>query len=115
MGSVMADRVPDIREDSVPKRQKIEKPRKCDYRQRAHCNPLADSFIVYPESPDHVDWSVHFPHFVESGKEDPLTVPLQNNTATHPLTYSDTPVCPKRNGQDGRAVDFLDVGCGFGG
>ena len=53
MGSV--ERVPDILEDSLPKRQKIEKPRKCDYRQRAHCNPLADSFIVYPESPDHVE------------------------------------------------------------
>eukprot|EP00400_MALV-I_sp_L67-5_P001183 gene1183-970_t len=108
--------MPDKLEDSQPKRQKIEKPRKCDYRQRAHCNPLADSFIIYPRTPDHVDWSVHFPHFVAplSGV-DPLDVPLQNNTATHPLSYTDEPVSDQVNGKSSRSVDFLDVGCGFGG
>lgn len=26
-----------------------------------HCNPLADSFLAYPRSPDFVDWAAHFP------------------------------------------------------
>ncbi|KAF4739444.1 tRNA (guanine-N(7)-)-methyltransferase, partial [Perkinsus olseni] len=37
------------------------KPKKADFRQRAHCNPLSDPLMVYPVSPRHVDWSMHFP------------------------------------------------------
>ena len=28
-----------------------------------HCNPLSDSYLAYPTTPDHVDWSLHFPAF----------------------------------------------------
>ena len=32
----------------------------------------------------------------------------------HPIKYPE-PVAPNLNGREGRQVDFVDVGCGFGG
>jgi len=48
------------------KRAKIEKPKKSDYRQRAHCNPLSDFLSPYPISPDHCDWSLAYPEICEA-------------------------------------------------
>eukprot|EP00439_Symbiodinium_sp_Y106_P077992 s2628_g16.t2 len=118
---------------TVPAKSKIEKPKKADFRQRAHCNPLCDWGDCYPASPDHVDWSVHFPSFFEGSLER-----LQLNTAENPIEYLGV-VPDARNGKDSRflrkqrftrslkavfespreagthKVRFLDVGCGFGG
>mmetsp|Transcript_82363 Transcript_82363/g.191262 ORF Transcript_82363/g.191262 Transcript_82363/m.191262 type:complete len:340 (+) Transcript_82363:26-1045(+) len=103
---------------------KIEKPKKADYRQRAHCNPLSDFVDNYPISPDHVDWSVHFPQAFEEAQRDlaAASAPkeqggdvLKLNTADWPITYPALPVAPTLSGRSGPRVRFLDVGCGFGG
>lgn len=85
-------------------------PKKRDFRQRAHCNPLSDSYLVYPPSPDFVDWSVHFPALF--GRSD--SPPLALNTIDWPVRYPDR-VDDKLNGRAGPRVDFVDVGCGYGG
>lgn len=109
--------------------EKIEKPKKADFRQRAHCNPLSDFVSNYPISPDHVDWSVHFPRAfghterctAEAGGDVPMASSssgpniLRLNTRDHPIEYQAIPVAPSLNGCAGPAVRFLDVGCGFGG
>lgn len=63
-------------------------PRKRFYRARAHSNPLSDSHFPVPVSPAHVDYSLHYPHYLpSSGQLDACS----------------------------RKVQFADVGCGFGG
>lgn len=61
-------------------------PKKRDYRQRAHCNPLSDRNIPYPLNPDVVDWTEFYPV-------------LQKNPESIPEH------CPT----------ILDIGCGYGG
>jgi tRNA (guanine-N7-)-methyltransferase len=61
-------------------------PRKHDYRQRAHCNPLSDRDIPYPLSPDEFDWVDFFPI---------LASPDHGITKPYPT--------------------ILDIGCGYGG
>jgi len=71
-------------------------PQKKYYRQRAHSNPLADHTFVYPISPVEADWSVHFPTLFSgsfSGSEPPEAKKTKN----------------------AHAVEFVDVGCGYGG
>ncbi|CAJ1333921.1 unnamed protein product [Effrenium voratum] len=93
-------------------RGKVEKPKKGDYRQRAHCNPLCDWGDTYPASPDHVDWSVHFPSFFPGDGVNHL----QLNTSENPIQYPESAVRPECSGKAGpHQVRFLDVGCGFGG
>lgn len=105
-----------------PTKRKIEKPKKADFRQRAHCNPLSDFVDKYPVSPDHVDWSVHYPEvFAAQVRSD--TAPagagtvgvLRLNTQECPIEYSAEPVDAALNGRHGPQVRFLDVGCGYGG
>jgi len=88
---------------------KIEKPKKSDYRQRAHVNPLSDtSAIAYPITPYHIDWSMFYP-MLFPGHGNPNDIYL--NTATYKISFPDEPV-----GAQFRAFpDFLDIGCGFGG
>ncbi|CAK4032259.1 tRNA (guanine-N(7)-)-methyltransferase [Lecanosticta acicola] len=40
-----------------------ELPQKKYYRQRAHANPFSDHDLTYPESPEAMDWSLHFPAY----------------------------------------------------
>jgi len=112
-----------------PTRGKVEKPKKADFRQRAHCNPLSDFVDTYPVSPDYVDWSVHFPEaFVgvraavagdlaagSAGADSAGKDTLRLNTAECPISYTATPVAAALSGRSGPAVRFLDVGCGYGG
>jgi hypothetical protein len=65
-------------------------PKKKFYRQRAHCNPLNDSAMDVPLTPAALDWSAHFPAFV--------------NPDGSAKVESVEPV-----------VRIADVGCGFGG
>ncbi|CAE6406341.1 tRNA (guanine-N7-)-methyltransferase [Rhizoctonia solani AG-1 IB] len=37
-------------------------PQKRHYRQRAHANPFSDHYLVYPASPEEMDWSPHYPN-----------------------------------------------------
>lgn len=62
-------------------------PRKRFYRARAHSNPLSDSHFPIPISPNHVDFSQHYPQYFPS---------------------SDGKDCSKK-------IEFADIGCGFGG
>lgn len=107
---------------------KIEKPKKADFRQRAHCNPLSDFVDCYPISPDYVDWSVHFPSAFADARRELLAAGaagvedgergdevLRLNTADAPIAYPSAPVAPALSGRRGPRVRFLDVGCGFGG
>jgi len=116
----------------------IKAPRKRDFRQRAHCNPLADAFTNYPTSPDYVDWSQHFPQpIIEeevsgAGEENRncydryLATPF--NTFDHPVGYPNVPVQNELNGliyyndmlnknwpQVQAGPTILDIGCGYGG
>ena len=74
---------------------KVMIPQKRWYRQRAHANPFSDHMLQYPPSPADMDWSTHFPDFVE---------PQQDDQAD--------PALPPRLKQP---VRFADIGCGFGG
>ncbi|TMS35564.1 hypothetical protein L596_002942 [Steinernema carpocapsae] len=56
-------------------------PQKKFYRQRAHANPMSDHDIIYPRTPQEMEWSGY---------------------------YDDTDMT-------GRRVEFVDVGCGYGG
>ncbi|KAJ8948175.1 hypothetical protein NQ318_010448 [Aromia moschata] len=60
-------------------------PQKRFYRQRAHSNPIADHCFDYPQTPDEMDWSKYYPDKV------------------------------KPNCQEHLAVEFADIGCGYGG
>nr|XP_024214956.1 uncharacterized protein LOC106677331 isoform X3 [Halyomorpha halys] len=62
-------------------------PQKKYYRQRAHTNPIADHSISYPRSPAVVDWRGLFPNYFPINGKDSVE----------------------------KKVEFLDVGCGYGG
>ncbi|AFZ80214.1 tRNA guanine-n-7-methyltransferase, putative [Theileria equi strain WA] len=94
----------------------IEFPKKALYRQRAHCNPLSDSYIAYPASPRFVNWSKRYPR---DGQEDTF---LQFNTRDYPEDYSIVSGISRLFGvktatesDDYPKVTILDIGCGYGG
>jgi len=62
-------------------------PKKRDFRQRAHCNPLSDRHIPYPLNSDVIDWSDVYPILKD-------------------------PACPIA---EPRSPTILDIGCGYGG
>ncbi|KAB8260588.1 hypothetical protein BDV32DRAFT_122710 [Aspergillus pseudonomiae] len=73
---------------------KVKLPQKKFYRQRAHANPFSDHRLDYPLSPAHMDWSSHYPAFVNPDPE-------QTNLADARKLLKD--------------VEVVDIGCGFGG
>ncbi|PKX92560.1 tRNA (guanine46-N7)-methyltransferase [Aspergillus novofumigatus IBT 16806] len=72
----------------------IKLPKKKYYRQRAHANPFSDHHLKYPLSPAHMDWSSHYPAFVDPD-------PSHTNLAGARKLLKD--------------VEVVDIGCGFGG
>lgn len=72
-------------------------PQKRYFRQRAHTNPIADHLFDYPAKPDDADWSALYPYYfkrADDRAEDRLDlIEIQSN----------------------KQVDFLDIGCGYGG
>ncbi|KAL4787245.1 putative methyltransferase-domain-containing protein [Aspergillus varians] len=72
----------------------LKLPQKKYYRQRAHANPFSDHLLKYPLSPAHMDWSTHFPAFVNPD-------PTQTNLEGARKLLKD--------------VEVVDIGCGFGG
>lgn len=72
-------------------------PQKKYYRQRAHSNPLSDHTFDYPVKPDAMDWSEHYPIFKKTSEEETDSV------------------SPKRRKLDDPCVEFVDIGCGYGG
>ncbi|KAE8161013.1 hypothetical protein BDV40DRAFT_199339 [Aspergillus tamarii] len=73
---------------------KVKLPQKKFYRQRAHANPFSDHRLDYPLSPAHMDWSSHYPAFVNPDPE-------KTNLAGARKLLKD--------------VEVVDIGCGFGG
>lgn len=75
-----------IDESSFVEGHQVDLPKKRFYRQRAHSNPFSDHQLEYPGSPEEMDWTKLYPHYVdpESGK----------------MT---------------KKVTIADIGCGFGG
>ncbi|KAK2773954.1 tRNA (guanine-N(7)-)-methyltransferase (tRNA(m7G46)-methyltransferase) [Emmonsiellopsis sp. PD_33] len=69
----------------------IKLPQKRLYRQRAHANPFSDHL---PISPAHMDWSTHFPAYIDPNPEN------VNLSGARRLT---------------KDVEVADIGCGFGG
>ncbi|KAG7668324.1 hypothetical protein KSW81_002216 [Nannochloris sp. 'desiccata'] len=66
----------------------VKLPKKAKYRQRAHSNPLVDAHFDIPLNPDHMNWQQEFPEL-----------------------YAEAVA----RGTPPPQVDFVDVGCGFGG
>ncbi|KAB8079123.1 hypothetical protein BDV29DRAFT_99436 [Aspergillus leporis] len=73
---------------------KVKLPQKKFYRQRAHANPFSDHQLDYPLSPAHMDWSSHYPAYVNPDSE-------QTTLSGAPKLLKD--------------VEVVDIGCGFGG
>ncbi|KAL2837922.1 hypothetical protein BJY01DRAFT_220442, partial [Aspergillus pseudoustus] len=69
-------------------------PQKKYYRQRAHANPFSDHLLEYPLTPGHMDWSTHFPAYMNPD------VTQTNATGARNLL---------------KDVEVVDIGCGFGG
>ncbi|XP_053991003.1 uncharacterized protein LOC128883053 [Hylaeus volcanicus] len=99
-------------QDNVRKETNSTLPRKCFFRQRAHCNPLSDAYLSYPPSPDYVDWRLHYPSFFKSNDTEKLYL----NTTSHPIDYAHV-IDDQFNGKSisTSRVEILDVGCGYGG
>ncbi|KJR85329.1 tRNA (guanine-N7-)-methyltransferase [Sporothrix schenckii 1099-18] len=74
-----------------------ELPQKKFYRQRAHANPFSDHNLVYPTSPEAMDWPSLYPDFFPSSNEDASSTIATTTTTTTPR------------------VEVADIGCGFGG
>ncbi|XP_038053128.1 tRNA (guanine-N(7)-)-methyltransferase-like [Patiria miniata] len=70
-------------------------PQKKFYRQRAHSNPHSDHSFEYPVDPDGMDWSDLYPAFCAGSQAECGT----SNSESQPKAQ----------------VEFLDVGCGYGG
>ncbi|SJK85884.1 tRNA (guanine-N7-)-methyltransferase [Babesia microti strain RI] len=81
-------------------------PRKADYRQRAHCNPLSDSLIPYPITPRHTPWHLYYPR-LNTGN-DYTTDIISLNTNMFPQSYD------KLYAGNPANVTILDIGCGYG-
>jgi len=65
-------------------------PRKRNYRQRAHCNPLNDGQFYAPKHPGELDWKSHYEEFYARREG-------------------------KAEEAEALKVRFADIGCGFGG
>ncbi|KAJ5217345.1 tRNA (guanine-N(7)-)-methyltransferase [Penicillium chermesinum] len=72
----------------------VQLPQKRFFRQRAHANPFSDHQLDYPLTPAHMDWSSHYPAFVD------------------PDTSKTTLSGGRKLVKD---VEVVDIGCGFGG
>jgi tRNA (guanine-N7-)-methyltransferase len=79
------------------KRKKAIKPY---HKIKAHANPLSDYSFEYPSSPDDVDWSKHYTSFFSS-KPSEIVKDKEDNDNTMQVIKP--------------AVEFADVGCGYGG
>ncbi|CCF40227.1 tRNA (guanine-N(7)-)-methyltransferase [Colletotrichum higginsianum] len=85
-----------------------ELPRKKFYRQRAHANPFSDHQLVYPASPESMNWTQYYPAFAvedeKPGTADAAVSDANALDASKPKTRS-----LKKD------VEVVDIGCGFGG
>lgn len=88
----------------------FECPKKSDYRQRAHCNPLSDPKFAKPPSPDHVDWNLLYP--LINGSQYKQTLPV--NCSNMPASYDCDLSLVTPHASRSIRPSMLDIGCGFG-
>lgn len=94
----------------------VELPKKADYRMRAHCNPLSDTAFPFPLNPNYVDWCKFFPKYFENEITTKNKISkLYLNTKEYPLEFSQKVSSDKNGSLDNFNVDFIDIGCGYGG
>ena len=102
------------------KNGKITIPKKKDYRQHAHCNPLSNVTMQYPFSPECIDWSLNYP-LIFNPQNTKNNSKLYLNTSTNPINYNNekyTPISTSnlpKNFLDNPHVNIIDIGCGYGG
>ncbi|KAL0469949.1 putative methyltransferase domain-containing protein [Neurospora intermedia] len=86
-----------------------ELPRKKFYRQRAHANPFSDHSLIYPPTPEQMDWASLYPHYAV---EEPIAQRTET-TESEETTGQElsAPAIRKLTKQ----VEVADIGCGFGG
>ncbi|OAA55209.1 methyltransferase-like protein 1 [Niveomyces insectorum RCEF 264] len=92
-----------------------ELPQKKFYRQRAHANPFSDHQLVYPASPDQMDWASLYPDFYPPSHADttPTAAAAAATTTTAEDPTTETVATKKRIAPPD--VEIADIGCGFGG
>lgn len=89
---------------------KTKLPRKRHFRQRAHSNPIADHIFNYPIKPDDVDWSELFPFYFKKSNE------LDQNVYRLDKTNNDlNDNVNTESNNENKQVEFIDIGCGYGG
>lgn len=85
---------------------------------RAHCNVLSDTPFPFPLNPDYVDLTFHYPNIFAKKYEVPDLQKKRDelflNTRNHALSYSEK-VKDEFNGKGEFKIDFVDIGCGYGG
>ena len=95
-------------------------PKKKDFRQHAHCNPLSSVSIPYPFSPSCIDWSLNYP-LKYNPQNTKNNSKLYLNTVNYPITYHNEKYKPistsnlPNNLMDEPHVNIVDIGCGYGG
>lgn len=64
-------------------RMYVKTPKKTQYRMHAHINPFNPLSFDFPATPDHVDWSIHYPmHYgIPNNNDNKVVV----NTKKHPI------------------------------
>ncbi|CAF0788184.1 unnamed protein product [Didymodactylos carnosus] len=77
-------------------------PQKRYYRQRAHANPLSDHTLDYPLTPNDIDWSTYYPTISKK-----IVNEYENN--------DEEEISNKKRKQEDKHVEFVDIGCGYGG
>ncbi|KAF6832588.1 hypothetical protein CMUS01_06874 [Colletotrichum musicola] len=87
----------------------VDLPKKKFYRQRAHANPFSDHQLVYPASPDEMDWTPYYPAFVA---EDDTH---QKNSIVPPTSSVEETTAVTEQRRLRKHVEVVDIGCGFGG
>lgn len=109
-------------------------PQKKFFRQRAHSNPIADHILDYPVSPDNFDWHAYFPEYIDTENVQVQNVQDAKATVSSSKIASDTTgdmsshdepaskkmkrcvnTSEKEEKHKQGHVNFLDVGCGYGG
>ncbi|KAK0628976.1 hypothetical protein B0T17DRAFT_505581 [Bombardia bombarda] len=94
-----------------------ELPRKKFYRQRAHANPFSDHQLIYPPSPDQMDWSLMYPAYVveDDKPADSEDTAMAAPGAETEAQSSDELVSSTEPKRLSKEVEVADIGCGFGG
>ena len=102
--------------ENLNKLGKYNMPHKRNFRQHAHCNPLAAVSIPYPFNPDCVDWSLNYPLLLKNNTTNNSKIYV--NTSNYPINYKNDNFSIKNTINKNLSnphINILDVGCGYGG